>query len=596
MELLAQWWVPRLLATSVQTVILVGVVWLLCRRLKALPAATQCALWWLVALQAVLGMVWVSPVQLPVLPMLANDSAVVVATNSQVINASTALPSRVTHAVPAAPAAAAMSWTMWLFMAWCAGVALMAARTWRAWRATTALRARAQRCADPALVSALAMASEAHGLSQPPPLYLSDEVNSPQLLGVWRPVVLLPRDALTRMSADELDMALTHELVHLQRRDLWWGVVPAVAQHLFFFHPLVHMAVREYAIAREGAVDTVVVAGNQHCRGQYGRLLLQFGVSPRPVAVLAGASPTFLSLKRRLIMLQTTSPFSRRGAYTLLAAVAVLGVMPLRLVAMAPPAVPPVPAPPPAPPVLTAPAAPAVPALPPLRAVPPAPPVPAAPAVATMSQSVTSGSRATQHIINDSNDATRWVLMNGADTMMHGSIEQLRQAREAANGKRAFWFVHEGNHYLIDDAATLDRLTQVHAQTSQLSRQMGELGAKQGELGAQQGEIGARIGQLAARVGDLAAQEADLAVQAELSGKNVSAQLDAVRKQVKQAQAALDQASSQTQMQRFEAQQQALSKQQSTLGEQYERASVAAKAQTQQLMEQSLRNGVARRI
>ena len=46
----------RLLATSVQTALLAGLVWLLCRYVRRLPASTQCALWWLVALQAVVGL------------------------------------------------------------------------------------------------------------------------------------------------------------------------------------------------------------------------------------------------------------------------------------------------------------------------------------------------------------------------------------------------------------------------------------------------------------------------------------------------------------------------------------------------------------
>ena len=64
--------------------------------------------------------------------------------------------------------------------------------------------------------------------------------------------------SVAAMSADDLDMALTHELIHLQRRDLWWGLLPAVSQHLFFFHPLVHVAAREYALAREEACDGAV--------------------------------------------------------------------------------------------------------------------------------------------------------------------------------------------------------------------------------------------------------------------------------------------------------------------------------------------------
>lgn len=140
------------------------------------------------------------------------------------------------------------------------------------------------------------------------------------------------------MADDDLDMALTHELIHLRRGDLWWGLLPALAQHLFFFHPLVHLAAREYAIAREAACDAAVVAGHRHCRHDYGRLLLQLGVAPRPRGGVASASPSFISLKRRLSMLQHTHAFPRVAAAMILATVAVCGVLPLRLVAMPVPA------------------------------------------------------------------------------------------------------------------------------------------------------------------------------------------------------------------------------------------------------------------
>ncbi|MEE7560649.1 hypothetical protein HH299_13765, partial [Xanthomonas sp. Kuri4-2] len=58
----------RLAATTVQTLLLVALVWAVCRGVKRLPAATQCALWWLVGLQAVLGLVWGGALELPVLP------------------------------------------------------------------------------------------------------------------------------------------------------------------------------------------------------------------------------------------------------------------------------------------------------------------------------------------------------------------------------------------------------------------------------------------------------------------------------------------------------------------------------------------------
>src|SRR5688500_9285385 len=158
---------------------------------------------------------------------------------------------------------------------------------------------------------------------------------------------MLPAQRMPSLDADELDMALTHELTHLQRGDLWWGLLPALAQHVFFFHPLAHLAAREYAFAREAACDAAVLAGNPHCAGDYGRLLVRLGVATRPSAGLASASPTFLMLKRRLLMLQQNTSPLRASALALTIAVAIFGVVPYRVTAHA--AQPSAPAPGPAP-------------------------------------------------------------------------------------------------------------------------------------------------------------------------------------------------------------------------------------------------------
>ncbi|KAB7768484.1 hypothetical protein CEK69_13680 [Xanthomonas sp. LMG 12462] len=342
----------RLLATSVQTLVLVALIWALCRWLPTLPAATRCRLWWLVAAQSVLGLLWAGAVQLPVLPAapapVAAAPAAVATVSATPAGAamprvSAAMPAQInvnataaTAAIAAPPATtslAAWPWAQALVALWLAGVLVCAAHSVLAYRRSRQRAREAAPCTDTALLGALRLAAEAHGLRQPPQLRLCARTDSPQLIGPWQPVLLLPARRMDSLRADDLDMALTHELVHLQRRDLWWGLLPAVAQHLFFFHPLVHLANREYALAREAACDAAVVAGHRHCRHDYARLLVQLGVAPRPSAGLASASPTFLSLKRRLLMLQTTSAFPRLGAALILTAVAVLGVAPLRLVA-----------------------------------------------------------------------------------------------------------------------------------------------------------------------------------------------------------------------------------------------------------------------
>ena len=95
------------------------------------------------------------------------------------------------------------------------------------------------------------------GLSRPATPAQSAEVTSPLVLGLLDARIVLPAAPLP--SADELELALAHELLHLRQRDLLWGLVPAAAERLFFFHPLVRLAAREYTLAVESACDREVL-------------------------------------------------------------------------------------------------------------------------------------------------------------------------------------------------------------------------------------------------------------------------------------------------------------------------------------------------
>jgi len=57
----------RLLWTSLQASVLVGIIAMVSRLLQRLPATARCTLWWVVALQVVLGLAWQSPIRLPLL-------------------------------------------------------------------------------------------------------------------------------------------------------------------------------------------------------------------------------------------------------------------------------------------------------------------------------------------------------------------------------------------------------------------------------------------------------------------------------------------------------------------------------------------------
>jgi TonB family protein len=96
----------------------------------------------------------------------------------------------------------------------------------------------------------------------------------PVTCGVWRPVVLLP-ESLTSQPPDVQRAVLTHELLHVKRRDWIWMVGEEVLRAALWFHPGIWWLVGRVRLAREEVVDelTVCVTGR---RRAYLEALLAF--------------------------------------------------------------------------------------------------------------------------------------------------------------------------------------------------------------------------------------------------------------------------------------------------------------------------------
>ncbi|HDS1512026.1 transmembrane BlaR protein [Stenotrophomonas maltophilia] len=653
----------RLGWTSLQTVLLVALVYGVCRALPSLSAATRCRLWWLVSLQAVLGLFWSQPLQLAWLPapqavaMTATDVAADLVyplapeASAQLL---AAMP------VPAADVPAVAWWAVALAALWMSGVLLMALRTFGEWRRCRALLAAAYPCEDEALVQALQLASDAHGVRPAPRLWMSTQVDAPQLVGPFRPVLLLPAGD-NALQGDALDLALTHELQHLQRRDLQWGLLPALAQHLFFFHPLLRLSVREYAQAREEAVDAAVVGQHGASRQAYGRLLLQLGVAPQPHLGVASAAPNTTSLKRRLLSLQPRRACPRILAMALTAVVVLVGVAPMRLVA-AP--VPPAPPAPPAAPKAVVPPPPKAPPAPPappsaarVPAVPVAPAPPAEPAdiealsgpddadVAVDVDVDVDSDMHSEHSTSHTTSITTYgrldlgksplqayVLVDGDSTFANGGIDDVTVARRQLGKGPALWFRQGDKRYVVRDPMLIQTLQRAYSGAVDLGRQQSELGRQQSALGRQQGELGRQMSEMgrlqseeSRRLALAAAEVARSAMAAHDINREAAAEAakaargatsdmavarEAAREAAAEARRAMQEARSEAaqsgrtrDMQRLASQQSelasrqaALGSQQAALGERQARVHAQASQQAQQVIARALASGKAERL
>ncbi len=96
---------------------------------------------------------------------------------------------------------------------------------------------------------------------------------TPMTGGLWKPVILLPAAAV-KWSPERRAVVLTHELIHIRRRDVLRQLVRRIVLALYWFHPLGWFAARRAEIASEKACDEEVLALGAR-PSDYARLLLR---------------------------------------------------------------------------------------------------------------------------------------------------------------------------------------------------------------------------------------------------------------------------------------------------------------------------------
>ncbi|MEZ6088425.1 MAG: M56 family metallopeptidase [Pirellulaceae bacterium] len=206
------------------------------------------------------------------------------------------------------------------------GVATFFMRLTLAIRGGHRLRKASQPINDSKLLGIVADQARRVGLRIVPVVAFCERVAVPTVVGVVRPMVLLPASLIAGLAPEQFAAIISHELVHIRRYDLLVNLLQRVIESLLFFHPVVWYLSRSISREREVCCDDLVVISGYEPMDYAGALLrmaeLCAAANPSsPIAAAAtGNNPSdFESRVTRLMTMtrQTQLRLTRAGAILL---------------------------------------------------------------------------------------------------------------------------------------------------------------------------------------------------------------------------------------------------------------------------------------
>ncbi len=192
-------------------------------------------------------------------------------------------------------------WLAWIVVGWSLGVVLCSLRPLLGWHALLRLRRVGVSPVGEEISAALRRVAGQLGLRRAVQVLQSTLVQTPVLVGYFRPAILLPVGLATGLPISQLEAILAHELAHVRRHDFVVNLLQTLVETLCFYHPAVWWLSWQIRVEREHCCDDLVVGllGN---RVEYGRALLAVeelrGTSS--VLALGMADGVLLSRVRRL--------------------------------------------------------------------------------------------------------------------------------------------------------------------------------------------------------------------------------------------------------------------------------------------------------
>ncbi len=158
---------------------------------------------------------------------------------------------------------------------------------------------------------------------------VSEHIASPLLVGVVRPMLLLPK---AELHENQLACVLSHEMTHFNRQDILYKWLVTLVKCLHWFNPIVYFLAKQISIDCELSCDAAVVKDlGVAQRGEYMQTILALLIhgSSRQIPLTTAMTGNKETLKRRFMMIKNVKEIGKpiRILSAVLAAVLLCGAL-----------------------------------------------------------------------------------------------------------------------------------------------------------------------------------------------------------------------------------------------------------------------------
>lgn len=187
-------------------------------------------------------------------------------------------------------------------MLWIAGIGFLSLYHLSGWRRLRIWKNEAELLADSSKTANWQRLAQRLGIAWDVPIAQSRHVTVPSVVGLWRPMILLPFGILTDIDPLQLDALIAHELAHLRRHDHWINLLQISLETLLFYHPAIWWISRQIRIERECCCDDLAASVCGDRRTVAEALSNLAAKVSTPSLVLAATDGPLLHRVRRLLV------------------------------------------------------------------------------------------------------------------------------------------------------------------------------------------------------------------------------------------------------------------------------------------------------